>query len=373
MLWMLVRIGIVLGVLFAQENLLFADETDNTSSTKTISSFRADQSFTKKNPMWYERFQPYKMNYAIWQWTSGDDMALEGQYSFKYDLKNTIKVNTEKQFTNNIFVAYSGKFDFYLATRESGPVINRTSNPSLHYRHGYQTGLKSICWDDNEGIERCSTDPNAAPTHSKPKEKFVKGNSWWYGLGFEHRSDGQVTDAKARDLNPASPTYGKYLAQIQYERGNHEYFDGISVGANYFIIPLMWKYTDLDNNNIQYVRDKIELEGKIYVTNDSDVTWGPYAGTGRRFSDYDLVKISYSHSQMLPFAFFKDVTFGVEYDIGAKAFTTDSIDLYLVAPFYLGSTWKFPLFVKSHFGPMDRLSNYTQSMRSVGVGLALAY
>ncbi|BCG47976.1 hypothetical protein GEOBRER4_n2835 [Citrifermentans bremense] len=53
----------------------------------------------------------------------------------------------------------------------------------------------------------------------------------------------------------------------------------------------------------------------------------------------------------MPFALFRDLTLGAEYDIGEKAFSTDSVDLYLVAPLYLGSTWKSPLFVKSHLGP----------------------
>lgn len=357
-------------MLSLQGELLFASGTNNIN---IIQSFR-ESGEIKAKPTWFERFQPYKMNYAIWQNTSSDESAAEVQYSLKYNLTN---IEIEDNM-HNVYLAYTGKFDFYMGTRESGPVINRVSNPSIHYRYGFHTGKKSTCWIDSE-LEYYSPPPTVGDTKESPSafptyQKYTKCNTWWIDFGIEHRSNGQVTDVATKDTNPASTTFGKYIAQIEYEKGNHKYFDGISRGANYVSITPSWKYTDLDRNGIKYDRDKLELESKIYFTNDSNITWGPLAGSDRRFSDYDLVRVLYSHTHALYFDHLKDVTMGFEYVIGAKGFATDSIDLFLVVPWYSKTAaWKIPFFVKSHFGPMDRLSNYTQSMRSVGFGLALAY
>ena len=327
--------------LFLQSPLLFAGDT-NAPQTKTIQSFRAE-SDRKRGAEWYERFQPYRMNYAIWKLTAGDQQAAEVQYSFKYDLfcpQDAARIN-------DLYLSFTGKFDFYMFTRDSSPVINRTSNPAIHWKYGWQVG-----------------DETAAPAGRK--------NTYSIDLGVEHRSNGQVTDAAAKDTNPASPTFGKFLTQIEYEKGNYKYFDGISRDSNYVSITPGWAYSIYADGKKQYDRDKLEIEGKVYFTDDSDVTWGPYAGAGRRFRDYDLVRVYFSHTQALPFSWFKDATAGFEYAIGAKAFATDSIDLYLIVPLYVGE-WKFPFIVRSHFGPMDRLADYTRSLSSVGFGLALAY
>jgi hypothetical protein len=315
---------------------LRANENTDIKSTQ---SFRGSQEFDRK-PDWYERFQPYEMNYAIWQFTSGDDAAMEVQYSLKYDLYREQQRN--KRFYN-LYLAYTGKFDFYMFTRYSSPVINRNSNPALHYR--YTVNLES-------------------------------GNQYWLDFGIEHRSDGQVTDADAKDLNPASPTYGQYIAEIEYEKGNHEYFDGISRDANYVSFTSGWKRTApvRGDSQQQYDRDKVEIEIKAYFSQDADITWGPDAGSGTQFSDYDIVNVHCVHTEQLHGTVVRDVTIGFDYVIGAKGLATDSIDLFLIVPLYSKTgAWKLPFAIKTHFGPMDRLSNYTQSMRSVGFGFALNY
>ncbi len=323
-------------VVFSLAPELRADENINQKDTQT---FRRTQE-VGENPDWYERFQPYQMNYMIWQFTSGDDAALEVQYSLKYDLFR--KQQREKRFYN-AYLSYTGKFDFYMFTRDSSPVINRTSNPALHYRYSVNIDSGNLCWLD---------------------------------FGVEHRSNGQVTDAQARDLNPNSPTYGKYLAEIEYEKGNHEYFDGISRDSNYVSLTPGWKRTALSREDslLEYNRDELEIQIKAYFSQDAKITWGPYAGTQTQFSDYDIVNVHYVHTVQLRGSVLKDITAGFDYVIGAKGFATDSIDIYFVVPVYLkDGAWKLPFMVKSHFGPMDRLSNYTQSMRSIGFGFALNY
>ncbi len=288
-------------------------------------------------PDWYARFQPYKMNYALWQYTANDDYAAEVQYSFKYLINDP----TEENRLHSFYLSYTGKFDFYMGTRYSSPVINRTSNPAFHYR--YLSSAREL-------------------------------RPFWLDIGVEHRSNGQVTEVTVKDENPSSPTYGQYLTEIEYQKGNHEYFDGISRGANYVSISPCWRFRAEDRDNIGYDQDKIEAEGKIYFSNDSRITWGEYAGSDRRIYDYDLVRLHYSHTQKFRWQVMRHATVGFDYLFGRKGVATDSVDLYAITPLYVpGLSWRIPLIVKAHFGPMERLSDYTRPMRSVGIGLALAY
>ena len=50
---------------------------------------------------------------------------------------------------------------------------------------------------------------------------------------FEHRSNGQVTEADEKITDPTSADFGRYKTQIAFENDDHEYFDGLSRGANY--------------------------------------------------------------------------------------------------------------------------------------------
>jgi len=302
---------------------------------KTLQSYRSDEEQTGGVAQWYARFQPYMMNYVIGQRTEGDDDSVEVQYSFKYNL-----FNRQKASLHNVYLSFTGKFDFYMWTRDSSPVINRTSNPAVHYRVG----------------------------------RTIENHALWVDFGFEHRSNGQVTDAGARDDNPASPTYGRFLTQIELDKGNREYFDGISRSANYLSITPGWRRNSVNRAGEEYDRERVELGVKLYGSEESRITWGRDADRGLDFGDYDLVRLLVSHTQPFDFDWLREVTARCEYVIGAKGLATDSVDLYLVVPLYLDSgKWKIPLMAKAHFGPMDRLANYTESLRSFGVGLALAY
>lgn len=295
-----------------------------------------------------ERFQSFDKNYMMWQWTKGDEQSMEVQYSLKYIyFKNSVTDDTEF----NSYFSYTGKFDFYMETRDSGPVINRVSNPALHFR--LESKEPEVCRKTRETLE-CQ------------KYKMTKKypNFQWIDFAVEHRSDGQVVDAKAKDDNPASPTFGKYLAQIEYEKGNHQYFDSISRGSNYF---------SLSAGSELMKELLVEVSPKLYFTNDSDITWGKYAGSGTSFTDFDLLrtKATYTWYQ----AEKERLTLGLEYTIGKKAFATDSLDVYLIVPCRFGTlnNWNLPLMLKAHTGPMDRLSDYSKPINSIGVGVAFAY
>lgn len=284
---------------------------------------------------WLQRFKPYGLNYGVWKFSQGDDQALEVQYSFKYTLYNCERdslfgcsKDAPTKYTG--FFSYTGKFDFYMFTRDSSPVVNRTSNPAFHINLEHTLKEKSSVWSD---------------------------------LSIEHRSNGQVVDVNTKDTDPASPTFDQFQTEIEYQKGNKEYFDRISRDANYFNLAIGGKYHE---------NTKVDIGLKLYFTDDADITWGKYAGTGSKFKDFDLVKLKAYHTfQDLP-GVFPDVTLGLEYLIGRRAFAADSLDLYVIMPLIAGG-WEIPFMVKAHLGPMDRLSDYARSINSIGTGFVLSY
>ena len=97
------------------------------------------------------RFHPYKDNEVliVQQTSGGDEKALAGNFSFRYDFFNCI--NKPAKFLKqtlcpsqdiggmNIFVSYTTAFDFYMydtgidTVRASKPIINRLNNPAIHF------------------------------------------------------------------------------------------------------------------------------------------------------------------------------------------------------------------------------------------------
>jgi hypothetical protein len=88
-------------------------------------------------------------------WAAADEAAVRVQYSFKYTLLGCAPAARPKADgfapaadpeSSEVFVAYTGQFDFYSGTRPSGPVINRISNPGIHWRVG-DKGLRTDSFD----------------------------------------------------------------------------------------------------------------------------------------------------------------------------------------------------------------------------------
>lgn len=310
-----------------------------------------------------ERFAAFHDNYALWNqmrnngWASRDERAVRGQLSVKYsfvgcpqrreketralqpapvnnDVKDEVAQapGTRSSFWQRLrnaelFVSYTNRFDFYLGSRDSGPVINRVSNPGLHLRLPVEVG-------GNEDDRR---------------------DAWQ--LSLEHMSDGQVVE-------PATNARDQLLAQRAYERGDRHFFDTISRGMNFVAVQREWVWKRSDNEPSFDVRAKI----KHYVGSDSSITWGPLADRGLRFADYERIGVRLGvHLPHLG-------RFELTSQIGDRGLRRASHTLGWQRNLRWES-WnvELPLYVQAHFGPMNTLSNYTQRQDSFGIGLRLAY
>ena len=261
-------------------------------------------------------FEP-NPNYAIWQGTDNDDNAIEVHYSLRYTLTHPYCIEDESTQDYaarwELYFSYAGQFDYYI-TRDSGPVINRVSNPAIHYRKYYP-------------------------------DTFFE----WLDISIEHRSNGQVTEIDERD--------GAQLkTQIAYHNGDYAYFDGLSRGANYFKLMALF---DLDNNA------KLWTSVKFYSDDDSEVNWGPGVLTKPSIRDYDRVKLTY-RKRWGEEENEKEFTF--EWRFGEEGLDTDSYDIAIMVPFELWDL-NLPLYLRIHTGPMNTLSNYTEELDSIALGL----
>ena len=300
-------------------------------------------------PMSPERFGQFGDNYVISNtmrnngWSQKDESALRAHYSLKFTIcgpqfsrrdrslptpaaassstadppseRIVLCPEGQKLRMLELFAAYIGEFDFYWGTRDSGPVINRISNPGLFVRAPFHMWIPDYVGGTG-GIE----------------------------IGIEHRSDGQVTEVtSARDIE---------RARAAYAAGDRYYFDTISRGAN-FVSMTAYHY------GIEHLPGlELRAKARLYLNQDSAVTWGPLADSGRRFSDYDRLQMQFAY---------KSKNWGryeVEWRVGDMGLATDSMTLGWQAP-----SRSFPIYVRIHHGPMNTLSNYTQRQDSIGVGL----
>ncbi len=341
----------VSGSLFAADTPETVDKTDNGDAIEEVK-------FVKKGGPDDRRFIPLEPSFLLLpqhsQTYAGeeDQRALEARFSFQYIIFNcefTFFPSRKCKTTQDTVVtslSYTGEFDFYMGTRESGPVINRISNPALNLT--YET--KEEKW----------------------KTDFISVNH--FGVSLEHRSNGQVIDVNKRLTDPTSPDNGKFLTQIAYESGDIEYFDELSRGADYLNFKSKFQIgkgstEERDCDSTIWCVD-MQLHFKHYFRSDSNITWGELAGSSLRIWDYDRLRLILTNEFEFPMTE-HPVQVDVDYTMGDRLSETDSVDINIITPL-LWRGLNFPLLIRYHSGPMDRLSDYTRGYKSIGIGIYLS-
>jgi len=109
----------------------------------------------------------------------------------------------------------------------------------------------------------------------------------------------------------------------------------------------------------------------LYFGNETDITWGPLADQGVKMRDYDRFRFILNYTfggRRLDRTRGEQPSLFAEWTVGDKALQSDSLNIGLYLPIPTRSG-RLPLFARLHLGPMETLSNYTQSQSSFGVGL----
>ena len=240
-----------------------------------------------------------------------------------YSLRYMLDPNPEDE--DAFYLKYNGAFDFYMGTRPSSPVVNRLSNIGLHYRCQLGGGISWGAW-----------------------------RLGWLDVGLEHRSNGQTTEV----LSPREVE----AAQRAFDSNNHRYFDSISRGSDYFSLETKAR-RDLSTGSMTAY-----AKLKLYINQHSEVTWGPMARRGVSVSDYDRLTLTarYGFGRGEKDAGVSEAS--LTWTLGDKGFATDSASIdFMHTHRVLGLV--VPFYVRYHVGPMNTLSNYTRSQKSIGFGV----
>ncbi|MDX2370477.1 MAG: phospholipase A [Colwellia sp.] len=81
------------------------------------------------------RFTQHEENYILYDFNGGEfDEHLDAQVSIRYYFSSLAFTDTppEDDWDYSIFFSYTGEFDFFISSRNSGPVENRRFNPGIH-------------------------------------------------------------------------------------------------------------------------------------------------------------------------------------------------------------------------------------------------
>ena len=143
---------------------------------------------------------------------------------------------------SSLFFNYNGKYDFFVSSRYSSPIISRRQNPGLMYEYKLEEpvwGLKSI------------------------------------KTGYVHESNGQTIDS-----------IEEYLVTEHAE-------DYVSRGWDY--IPLDLKFEPFSNFTF-YLKGRYFLEKQLgEYDKEDEIFWEPVVGKQPEIEDYDGIRIIFSN------------------------------------------------------------------------------
>lgn len=276
------------------------------------------------------RLQAHEPSYAVFRQSKGDENAVQFKYSLRYDLRPERRSNYE------VYLKYTGAFDFYMGTRPSSPVVNRLSNIGLHFQCKPARDLSAGGW------------------HMRS-----------YDIGVEHRSNGQTFDVASE------PAY--QAARQAYTTGDHRFFDRISRGANYVSAEIRARQ---DNERAEAPGLTLSLKSKLYFTSDNDVRWGPQDGKNLDISDFDRLTVGLTYRSRATDAkgdgrfSLGDQEAGLYWTVGDRGPKTSSLDMdFMQVLRHRPSGVSLPLYLRVHWGPMNTLSDYSRRQTSIGVGV----
>lgn len=182
----------------------------------------------------FKKIRPYEGNSVFIDYGRGNslDRHLDIQYSFRYLFTEPESLKNEGDFLHEWAFTYTGEFDFYAGTRDSGPVIGRRYNPGVRYQ-----------W-------RVAQDSG-----------FVALNA-----SIEHESNGQV-------INSENAVKASTISlQGQYEANNPD------VPSNY--------YLEMATDSVSRSTEYFLSVGGVYRLNFSSANWNT---CDKEWSCFDII------------------------------------------------------------------------------------
>ncbi len=275
---------------------------------------------------------PYEQNSILFKSTENDNNATEINISMRYNFRANDGNATASFHGFNPFFSYTSKSDFYWMlqdTRSSAPIISRYQNHAFHFRFDKVEG------DNSQWL----------------------GKYWnWFDVGIEHISNGQAFTAQ---LN-------KQATINAYNSNDRTLLDSISRADATVVLT-----AEVSKQLVWFHRTDINV--KLFAKRwgqEADVYWGPYANQDVNFNDFQLVRIQTATPLE---SLCVHCRFNAEWTLGAKGLATDSWNFMLDLPVMMFDNYTVPMSITAHRGPMNNLSNYTDSQNTLAIGFNFSY
>jgi hypothetical protein len=173
-------------------------------------------------PLGLQSFEPSAFGYQ----KNNDDVAFENiKISVKYPLFPRLITDLLGK-NDRIYFAFTGAFDFYIGTRDSGPVVGKEYNPQLFWQH------QLSCGSDSELFQSSRTYGGTLSNAGRPDFPC------YFMVGYNHDSNGQIIDTPEQ------------YAQTQRAQGTEAANDAISRGWDYIGFTAKFVPRSTDNYKI---------------------------------------------------------------------------------------------------------------------------
>ncbi|OHU91840.1 MULTISPECIES: hypothetical protein [Pseudoalteromonas] len=304
----------------------------------------------------FKNIQPYEGTEIYVDYFRGNDLdgALDVQYSFKYVFGRDMNFKKEGDFDWNAAFSFSGEFDFYLGTRNSGPVVGRRYNP------GFQ-----LAWG------------------TAKRDNFIE---WRFSL--EHESNGQTSDSLPTLLSLARDNKAQY-AQKYPDIDNNYYLhmatetvsrssDFVAVGGVYRVNPY-----DVDYNDCHSIFSCFDIHlkfRKIWGDAEDMVFWDA-SKRHDRLEDYQGTDITFVSQFLLEDRILTllggQSTLSLRYRSGeiwgGDVGTNNTFDVSFTSHLHITHEIQLPIIFSYHAGYLEELYKYSEKAHYLRVGFALNF
>lgn len=299
----------------------------------------------------FERLRAHEWTNALFDYGRGNDLDghLDVQYSLKYLFTNPEKlleckdsVVTDDCTDFEVSFTFTGEFDFFAGTRESGPVIGRRYNPGVMFQRVY----------------------------AKPSGLFA------YSLSVEHESNGQSTNSIEslraletefrelyQDEHPDIPdSYYLEMATDTISRST-EAFWGVGAAYRYNHNAVGLDECDNDWSCVEFYFKFRES----FLDVEDEVFWDPEM--------LDASLLEHQGTQISAYSEFDDgnqfvsLVYRTGEVFGGSPGSKNTFNLSYFYNLPIGSNFKLPLIATYHYGYLEELHRYSYKTSFFSLGL----
>ncbi len=173
--------------------------------------------------------EPYEPSTIGYTKDSDDVGFMDFTISLKYQLFPQSFLSLTGSDINRLYFAFTGRFGMYIGTRHSSPVIGKSYNPKLFWRHITDSTLVPV------------TLANA--NDDKRRQSY----SGYIDFGYNHESNGQSIDSAT-----------EYLAALSTAEKPEFANDNLSRGWDY--LEIAWKKTINESNDVHRLQTYVDLK-----------------------------------------------------------------------------------------------------------------